>query len=265
VNDNLGLAYQIADASKERRIDLDDRRQAACVGLIRAVQGWKPDKGALSTYATRWIKQAIQRAAAKASPLVSLDDFDGFEPIDATEPAGIDPDDAERLRAVVVGLPDEARRAMIDRFFKGGPKRRGRAGEIEDAALHLMRKATDHGKAIPAVAPWWSDHRTGEPIRPRRLDDDDAKALAGLRLLPIFPAVGFAPGSPCPHDGPLPAGSREVCMTCSRSGVDGIKLPRPEDVKPLPVDRPKPPPKPTKGESRKERRARERGKLKKAG
>jgi RNA polymerase sigma factor (sigma-70 family) len=255
VNENLGLAYEIANASKERRLDLDDRRQVAVLGLIRGVQGWSPAKGELSTYATYWIRQAIQRAAAKIRPLVPIDDLEGYEPVDVTEAPGIDPDDAERLRAVVASLPNEARSVVISRFYRGVPSR-GRAREYEEAALHLLRKATQGGRAIPASV-WWSDPH-GQPIRPSKLDADDERAMRTIQLLPRFPVQALSTLSECAHKGPIPRGSRDYCPICDKSGQDGLAIP--EKVDPLPLDKPAaPPPKPKK-ENRRQRRARLHGK-----
>jgi DNA-directed RNA polymerase specialized sigma subunit len=70
VNNNLGLVHKFA-ARPRGRLEFDDRFQAGCLGLIRAVQLYDPSIAAFSTYAARWIKQAIARAAAKAVPMAA--------------------------------------------------------------------------------------------------------------------------------------------------------------------------------------------------
>lgn len=257
VNDSLGLVGRIAKESRERRIDYDDRFQAGCVGLIRAVQKFRPEMGfTLATYADAWIKQAIQRAARKAPTMASLDGMaeDGYAgPTDQDEPPALDPLDAERLRAVVASLPDQPRSVIVDHFWRGKAPR-GNAKTTEHYAMKALRMATRGGREMPPVAPHWSDARTGEPLRPSRLSADDAKVMLHLKLMPVFPDV-FTPTSKCPHQGPIPAGSKDCCMVCNRSGMDGLVIP--QNVPPLPRDKVKLPPPAPKRENRKARRKRE--------
>jgi hypothetical protein len=80
--------------------------------------------------------------------------------------------------------------------------------------------ATRGGECIPGTPPHWIDPRTRAPIMASRLGADDAaamRAMRGLRLEPKFPAL-FTPTSECPHDGPLPRGSKDVCMVCHKVG-----------------------------------------------
>jgi hypothetical protein len=41
------------------------------------------------------------------------------------------------------------------------------------------------------------------------------------KLVPLFPVGAFTPDSPCPHYGPIKAGSNLACMVCGKSGRDG--------------------------------------------
>ena len=61
-------------------------------------------------------------------------------------------------------------------------------------------------------------------------------------LEPLFPVGVFTPYSKCPHEGPIPEGSKLVCMVCHKSGKDGTPA-LPRDVKRLPDD-----PRPTEPE-----------------
>ncbi len=60
---NIRLVYSIARRYVPGPLPLDDLMQEGTLGLIRAVEKFDPDRGfKLSTYATWWIKQAVQRA-----------------------------------------------------------------------------------------------------------------------------------------------------------------------------------------------------------
>jgi hypothetical protein len=79
-------------------------------------------------------------------------------------------------------------------------------------------------------------------IDARRSDRDDLPdSTAGFKLIPLFPVGQFTPQSACPHDGPIPRGSRLVCMVCGASGMDdhpGLKRDRDlSEVTPVRPDR----------------------------
>ena len=70
VEANLGLDRYIAyPLSKKAGVDPDDLIQAGSLGLMRAAEKFDPDRGVrFSTYACRWIKQAIGRALPQGLP-----------------------------------------------------------------------------------------------------------------------------------------------------------------------------------------------------
>ncbi len=62
INENLGLVHSCANRFKNRGVEYDDLFQAGCVGLIKAVDGFKEDLGfQFSTYAVPAILGEIKR------------------------------------------------------------------------------------------------------------------------------------------------------------------------------------------------------------
>ena len=67
VEANLGLVYAIGRAHRDRGATLADLVQEGTLGLIRAVEGFDPDRGArFSSYAGWWIRRAVLDAIGAA-------------------------------------------------------------------------------------------------------------------------------------------------------------------------------------------------------
>jgi RNA polymerase sigma factor (sigma-70 family) len=57
---NINLIYTVMRRMRVRADDWDEVFSACSFALLRAIDGWDPTKGALSTYAYQWIVSAIQ-------------------------------------------------------------------------------------------------------------------------------------------------------------------------------------------------------------
>jgi len=70
---NLRLVVKLAKRYAGRGLPLPDLIEEGNLGLLRAVQKYRPDKGTkFSTYASWWVRQAIVRALANQARLIRL-------------------------------------------------------------------------------------------------------------------------------------------------------------------------------------------------
>jgi RNA polymerase primary sigma factor len=112
INSNLRLVRWVASKYINRGLPIFDLIQEGNIGLIKAVEHFKPNRGIrFSTYATLWVKRSIERALANHSRTIRLpvhisSDLNRFAWVAKTllQELGRDPTDeeiAKRMKATV--------------------------------------------------------------------------------------------------------------------------------------------------------------------
>jgi RNA polymerase primary sigma factor len=112
INSNLRLVRWVASKYINRGLPIFDLIQEGNIGLIKAVEHFKPNRGIrFSTYATLWVKRSIERALANHSRTIRLpvhisSDLNRFAWVAKTllQELGRDPTDeeiAKRMKSTV--------------------------------------------------------------------------------------------------------------------------------------------------------------------
>lgn len=70
VEANLGLVRRYVFRRRRFKRFEDDALQNGVIGLMRAIELWDPARGAFSTYATHWVRQAVDQAYWNAVELI---------------------------------------------------------------------------------------------------------------------------------------------------------------------------------------------------
>lgn len=146
-------------------VELDDLEQSAFIGLLKAVQTWKPESGAFSTWYTIQLRAVFVEAYGMRTKRTREDPLNKFHlsldtPLDENEDgsftiADVLPDEAaeeafedieqrdfrQAVQAALAQLPDAQRDAIISEFWLGQkPDARARREAIRALRHPRIRK-----------------------------------------------------------------------------------------------------------------------------
>jgi RNA polymerase primary sigma factor len=163
---NLRLVVSIARAYVGKGLSLQDLIEEGNLGLLRAVEGFDPDRNTpFSTYASYWIKHSIRRALTRTARTIRL-------------PAHLQ-HLLSRWRRADAALHEELGRAPADEEVA---RRLGLAGKTLRTVLHALRNqhACPEGTAVDLLLP---DPRCKAPEEEVAEEEEKRKALGLLAEL----------------------------------------------------------------------------------
>ena len=160
IEHNLRLVVSIAKGYLGRGVPLSDLIEEGNLGLMHAIDKFEPERGfRLSTYATWWIRQSVERAVINQGRVIRL-------PVHVVR----------ELQQVL-----RARRTLEnDPAFMGRPGREGEGVRVEDIAALL-------GRDVQEVQP------SRKPAMPKTLENVRATMTRGSCTAPVTRRSGRGP------------------------------------------------------------------------
>lgn len=160
---NLGIAYRLASMIEIRGCDLDDRRQIALIGLIKASREFRPETGnKFSTFGSVYVLNELRAARSLAMAKKRTPCTDGYIPPTSPCPQAI-ADRREFLDLILSSMTECEREAIHDRFVSGLTFRE--SGELRGRHMSAIQHREGRGlaRARTMIEGWMENDPSLQP------------------------------------------------------------------------------------------------------